>query len=178
MPAAPAVKQLPAVRTQPREDVLEIGCRGRGGPERGGIERPSAESEHGQTEQAASDFEATIGDVLVRHSIAREMQWRTERERRASRAGQRTQRPAGRDMKGDDHDRSSTQFLSRLARKEAARPVSFRAARWRRNKPPPRRSSSDGDRACLIVVNGVQARQARRGVRGTASTTSLGRTVA
>ena len=80
MPAAPAVEELAAVWTQPRQDVLEIGRGGRGGPERGWIERPAAEREQSQTEQAASDLEATVGDVLVRHPITGEMQRRTQRQ--------------------------------------------------------------------------------------------------
>jgi hypothetical protein len=48
MPAARAVEQLAAARTQPRKDVLEIGRGGCGGPERGRIERPAPEREQSQ----------------------------------------------------------------------------------------------------------------------------------
>lgn len=104
MPAAPAVEELAAVWTQPRQDVLEIGRGGRGGPERGWIERPAAEREQSQTEQAASDLEATVGDVLVRHPITGEMQRRTQRQCSEPRAGQRAQGSTRRDMERDDHN--------------------------------------------------------------------------
>jgi len=103
MPAAPAVKELAAVWTQPGKDVLEIGCGSRCGPKRGRIERPMAEREQRQTEEAALDLEATIGDVLVRHPITGQMQRRTEGEGGKPRACQRTQRSTGCDMERDDH---------------------------------------------------------------------------
>ncbi len=75
VPAAP-VEQPAAVRTQPRHDVLEVGCRGRGGSERRRIERPSGHREQSEPEKAASDLETTVVDVLVRDPIAGQMQWR------------------------------------------------------------------------------------------------------
>jgi hypothetical protein len=42
MPAAPAVKELAAVWTQLRKDVLKIGCGGRGRAERGWVERSTS----------------------------------------------------------------------------------------------------------------------------------------
>jgi hypothetical protein len=104
MPAAPAVKELAAVRTQPRKNVLEIGRGSRCGPKRGRIERPMAEREQRQTEEAAANLEATIGDVLVRHPITGQMQRRTEGEGGEPRACQRTQRSTRRDMERDDHE--------------------------------------------------------------------------
>src|SRR6476620_9375906 len=77
MPAAP-VEELAAVRTQLREDVFEVRRGGGAGPERGRIERPTGKREQRQTEQAAADLEATIGDVPVRHPITGQMQRRTE----------------------------------------------------------------------------------------------------
>ena len=104
MPAAPAVKELAAVRTQPRKDVLEIGRGSRCGPKRGRIEQSTAEREQRQTEKAAANLEATIGDVLVRHPITGQMQRRTQAESGEPRARQRTQRSTGRDMNRDDHE--------------------------------------------------------------------------
>jgi hypothetical protein len=104
MPAVPAVKELAAVRTQPRKDVLEIGRGSRAGSERGRIERPTGQREQSKTEEAAADLEATIGDVLVRHPITGQMQRRTEGQGGEPRACQRTQPSTGRDMEGDDHE--------------------------------------------------------------------------
>lgn len=92
MPAAPAVKELAAVRTQPGKDVLAIGRGSRCGPKRGRIERHMAECEQRQTEEAAANLEATIGDVLMRHPITGQVQRRTEGEGGEPRACQRTQR--------------------------------------------------------------------------------------
>lgn len=103
MPASAAVKELAAVRTQLRKDVLEIGCGGRAGAERGWVERPTREREQSKTEQAATDFEATVEDVLVGHAITGEMQRRTQCQGGKPRARERAQRRAGRDMKGHDH---------------------------------------------------------------------------
>ena len=75
MPAAPAMKELAAVRTQLRKDVLKIGCGGRGRAQRGWVERSTRQREQRKSEQAASDFEARVGDVLVGHAITGEMQW-------------------------------------------------------------------------------------------------------
>ena len=108
MPSARAVKELAAVQTQPRNDVLEIG-RARGGrPERGRIERPAAEREQSQPNNAASDLEATIGDVVVRYPVTRQVQRRPQSQRSDPRAGQRSERTARRNMKRDDHDPRST----------------------------------------------------------------------
>jgi hypothetical protein len=104
MPAAPAVKELAAVRAQPGKDVLEIGRGSRCGPNRGRIERPMTECEQRQTEEAAANLEATIGDVLMRHPITGQVQRRTEDKGGEPRACQRTQRSTRRDMKRDDHE--------------------------------------------------------------------------
>ena len=104
MPAAPAMKELAAVRTQLRKDVLKIGCGGRGRAQRGWVERSTREREQRKSEQAASDFEATVDDVLVGHAITGEMQWRTQRQRGKPRASERTHRRTRRDMERHDHD--------------------------------------------------------------------------
>ena len=103
MPAAP-VEELAAVRTQLREDVFEVRRGGGAGSERGWVERATTEGEQRQTEEAAADLEATIGDVLVRHPITGQMQRRTEGEGSEPRACQRTQRSTGCDMERDDHE--------------------------------------------------------------------------
>ena len=104
MPAAPAMKELAAVRTQLRKDVLKIGCGGRGRAQRGWVERSTRQREQRKSEQAASDFEATVDDVLVGHAITGEMQWRTQRQSGKPRASERTHRRTRRDMERHDHD--------------------------------------------------------------------------
>ena|SRR5215218_4185409 len=106
MPTQPTVEELAAAGTQPSKHVLEVGCAGRGGPERRRIERAAAEGEQSKDEQSASDLEAAIGDVLVRYPITGQMQRRTESERGEPRAGERTERTACRHVKRDDHDRA------------------------------------------------------------------------
>jgi hypothetical protein len=102
MPAAP-VEELLAARTQPRDDVLEVGCGGGAGPERGWIERPPTKGEQHQCEQPASNLKRTLGEVLVRNSITGKMQRRPKGERGCPRSCQRTEQRTGRDMKRDDH---------------------------------------------------------------------------
>ena len=104
MPAAPAMKELAAVRTQLRKDVLKIGCGGRGGAQRGWVERSTREREQRKSEQAASDFEATVDDVLVGHAITGEMEWRTQCQGGKPRASERAHRRTRRDMERHDHD--------------------------------------------------------------------------
>ena len=87
MPATPTVEQLAATRTQPPKDVLQVWRRGRGGAQRGGIERPAGQREQSHPEKAAADLKSTVTDVLMWHSIAGEMQWRTQGERSEPRAG-------------------------------------------------------------------------------------------
>jgi hypothetical protein len=105
MPSAP-VEELAPVRTQPREHVLEIGCRGRAGRERGWIERPTTEREQHQCAYAASNLKRMLGNVLVRDSITGKMQRRPERQCSRPRSCQCTEERTGRDMKRHDHRRS------------------------------------------------------------------------
>jgi hypothetical protein len=104
MPAAPAMKELAAVRTQLRKHVLKIGCGGGGGAQRGWVERSTREREQRKSEQAASDFEATVDDVLVGHAITGEMEWRTQCQGGKPRANERAHRRTRRDMERHDHE--------------------------------------------------------------------------
>ena len=104
MPAAPAVKELSAIRAQPPEDVFEVGCGSGTASQRGRIERPAAQREQGEGEQAAPDLEAAIGDVLVRHTVTGEVQGWPECEGSQPGAAQRPQRSTRCDMQRDDHD--------------------------------------------------------------------------
>jgi hypothetical protein len=105
MPTAPMEELAPA-RAQLREDVLEVGCSGGAGPQRGRVERAAREGEQRECEQAASDFKGTLGYVLVRDPITGKMQRRPECERGRLRSGQCAEQRTGRDMKRDDHSRS------------------------------------------------------------------------
>ncbi len=104
MPVAPAMKELAAVRTQLREDVLKIGCGGRGRAQRGWVERPTRERQQRKSEQATSDFEPTADDVLVGYAITDEMKWRTQCHSGKPRASERAHRCTRRDMERHDHD--------------------------------------------------------------------------
>jgi hypothetical protein len=104
MPTAPAMKELAAVRTQLRKDVLKIGCGGRGRAQRGWVERPTREREQYKSEQATSDFEPTADDVLVGHAITDEMKWQTQCHSGKPRASERAHRSTRRDMQRHDHD--------------------------------------------------------------------------
>jgi hypothetical protein len=68
-----------AARTQPRHDVLDIrGARGCGAENRR-IERPAPGGEQSDGGHPAHDLEPPIGNVLVSHSIGRNMKQRAEK---------------------------------------------------------------------------------------------------
>lgn len=126
MPAAPAMKELAAARTQPREDVLKIGCGGRGRAQRDWVERSTREREQRKSEQAASNFETTVDDVLVGHAITGEMEWRTQCQSGKPRASERAHRSTRRNMERHDHDcpvgGPARTLLASLNRAPARRP--------------------------------------------------------
>jgi hypothetical protein len=105
MPAAPAMKEFAAVRTQLRKDVLKIRCGGRGCAQRGWVERPTREREQRKREQATSNFEPTADDVLMGHAITGEMEWRPQCHSGKPRASERAHRRTRRDMERHDHER-------------------------------------------------------------------------
>jgi hypothetical protein len=114
VPATAAVKELAAVATQLRKDMLEVGCAGRAGAERGWVERPSREREQSKSEQAAADLEAPVDDVLMRHPITGEMQRQPQRQGGKPRTRERAQPSTRRDMERDDHGCPRVSVLPRF----------------------------------------------------------------
>jgi hypothetical protein len=78
------VEELAAARTQPRNEVLEVGRSGGGGAENDRIERSASAGEQTQAQQAAADLEASVGNVLVRDAIGNEVQRRAKQHRRGA----------------------------------------------------------------------------------------------
>ena len=103
VPAAAAMEELLSARPEPRDEVLEIGHRRRGAAEHRGVERAAPSREQAEHDEAAADLEAPIGDVLVRHAIARDVQRRAEQKSESPRADECAERTAGRDVQRDDH---------------------------------------------------------------------------
>ncbi len=78
--AAAAVEDLLAADAQPRQEVLEVGRRGGSASEHGRVERTASRSEQAEGEEAAADLETAVGDVLVWHTIAGDMERRAQEE--------------------------------------------------------------------------------------------------
>jgi hypothetical protein len=74
MPAEAVVKELPSARTQEGEDVLEVRGGTRRGAERRRIEWASPSGEKKEARETAADLEATRAEVLVRQTVAREVE--------------------------------------------------------------------------------------------------------
>src|SRR4249919_353452 len=74
VPAEAAVEELPSARAQERENMLEVRSGARRGAERRRIERASPHGEEEDARETAADLEATRADVLVRQTVAREME--------------------------------------------------------------------------------------------------------
>ena len=70
--------QVLPTRAEPREDMLQVGCRRRDGPERRGIEWAAGCREQQRARGAARDLETPARDVLVRDAIAGKVQQRTK----------------------------------------------------------------------------------------------------
>ena len=78
MPAKTIVEELPPTWTQERNDVLEIRDRACRGTECRRIERASPHREQKDAEHTTADLEPCRVEVLVRHAIACEMQYRSD----------------------------------------------------------------------------------------------------
>jgi hypothetical protein len=102
VPAA-AVEDLLAPQPEPGHEVLQIRHRRRSAPEHRRVERAATGGEQAERDEAAADLEAPVGDVLVRHPIAGQMQRRAEQERKGTRADEGADRASGRDVQRDDH---------------------------------------------------------------------------
>ena len=101
----PRWKSFSPAQPEPRHEVLEVGHRGRRAAEHGGVERAAPRREQAERDEAAADLEAPVGNVLVRHLVAGDVQRRAEQQRERTRADERSQRRPGRDVQRDDHAR-------------------------------------------------------------------------
>jgi hypothetical protein len=81
-----AGEELAPARARQRKDVLEIRRRSSERAADGRMERSAHGGEEQHTADARSDLEATVGDVLVRHPIACEVEQQPERQRAEPRA--------------------------------------------------------------------------------------------
>ena len=104
VPAEAIVKELPATRTQDGEDVLEVGGGTRRGAKRRRIEWASPRGEENDACDAARDLKATRAEVLVRQAVAREVEDRTQQERRKSRPARRPGGSPRGHVERDDHN--------------------------------------------------------------------------
>src|SRR5436309_2921936 len=80
--ATAAVEDLLPAHTQPRDDVLEVGHRRGSAAEHCGIERAAPGGEQAERGEAAADLEAAVGNVLVRHPVAGDVERRPEEQRK------------------------------------------------------------------------------------------------
>jgi len=103
MASAATVEELLAAGPKPGHDVLEVRHRGSRAAEHGGVEEPAPRREQAERHETAADLEAPVGDVLVRHLVARDVQGRTKHDGKRPRADERTQSGAGCDVQRDDH---------------------------------------------------------------------------
>jgi hypothetical protein len=104
VPAVEAVAGEELAPARPREvkDVLEVR---RGSGERaahGRIERSPRRGEEQHCSDARADLEAAVGDVLVRHPIAGEMEKHAERQRAESRVDERAADRTGGNVEGNN----------------------------------------------------------------------------
>jgi hypothetical protein len=104
MPAAEAVagEELAPARSREAKDVLEVR---RGSGERaadGRIERSARCGEEQDSGDTRADLEAAVGDVLVWHPIACEVEQQPERQRAESRVDERAADRTGGNVEGND----------------------------------------------------------------------------
>jgi hypothetical protein len=81
VPAGAAVEELLSARPDPGQDVLEVRHRRRRAADDSGIEWPSPSGEQAEREEAAADLEAPIGNVLVGHPVAGEVDGGPDQQR-------------------------------------------------------------------------------------------------
>jgi hypothetical protein len=103
MPAS-VVEEFPSTRTQEREDVLEVGRGARHGAKCRRVERAASRGEETDTPEAAADLEPTRVKVLVRNTVAGEVQNRPQKDCCESRAANRAGSSAYRYVERNDHD--------------------------------------------------------------------------
>ncbi len=100
---AAAMEDLLPAQPEPRHDVLEVGHRRRCAAEHGGIERAAPRGEQPERRETGADLEAPVGDVLVRHTVAGDVQRRAEQQRERARADDGSQRRPRGHVQRDDH---------------------------------------------------------------------------
>jgi len=101
--AAAPMEDLFSAYSEPRHEVLEVGYRRRGGAEHGRIKKASPNGEKREGSKSAADLEAPVGNVLVRHAIAGDVQRRAEEQRERTRADNGSHRSACSHVHRDDH---------------------------------------------------------------------------
>jgi hypothetical protein len=89
--------------TQKRDDMLKIRGRARRCAESRRIQWPASPGQEQEASEATTDLEAARVDVLVWHTIAREVQDRPEKDGSEARSARGTGRCAGRNVKRDNH---------------------------------------------------------------------------
>src|SRR6476661_8475534 len=103
VPANAAVEELLSAQPEPGDDVLEVGHGSRRSSQHSGVEETSPGGQQTERDEPAADLEASVGNVLVRHPVAGEVQRWTERESKRPRAKQRAGRASGGHMQRHDH---------------------------------------------------------------------------
>jgi hypothetical protein len=90
MPAGDPVarEELPPARPRKADDVLDVGSGRSHCSHRRRVERPADDGERQNAEHATGDLEPARGDVLVRHTVAKEVEHRPHCGRTHPRAGQ------------------------------------------------------------------------------------------
>lgn len=104
VPAAQPMAGEELVAARPREPhhMFEVWTRGRECASHGRVERPTRAGEQQDRGDPGADLEASVPDVLVRHSIAREVEQQAQRKRAKPRAQERPTDRSCRDVKGND----------------------------------------------------------------------------
>lgn len=103
MPASSAVEELVSAWTQKRYDVLEIGSGARGRSDSRGIQQSAPGRQQREAGHAAADFEAPRVDVLVRETIAGEVEDRAQNDCGKPRSSDRAGSRASGDMERNNH---------------------------------------------------------------------------
>jgi hypothetical protein len=83
--------------------MLEIGSRARRCAERRWIQQATFAGKQGEASKAATDLKPPRADVLVWHTVAREVEDRAEQDRREPRAAHGSGRGATGYMQGNNH---------------------------------------------------------------------------
>jgi hypothetical protein len=101
--AAAAMEEHLSPWAKPRDDVLEIRHRAGRRAQHRWIEHAAACGEEAERDEAAADLEAPVGNVLMRHPVAGNVERCAEQEREPTRAEKRAGRAPDRDMQRHDH---------------------------------------------------------------------------